>query len=81
MYLDQEIVLLLQQLTKVMLLYLQLANDGTNPDIDTLPAGDVNYCWNTNFNKQNFNSPKIGTSILDTNGNELALLTAQGFSC
>ena len=47
------------------------ANDGTNPDIDTLPAGDV-----TLTGTQTLTSPKIGTSILDTNGNELALLTA-----
>ena len=32
------------------------ANDGTNPDIYTLPAGNVTTDWNTDFNKQNFNS-------------------------
>ena len=44
--------------------------------IYTLSSWRCNTYWNTNFNKQNFNIPKIGTSILDTNGNELALLTA-----
>ena len=47
------------------------ANDGTNPDIYTLPAGDV-----TLTGTQTLTAPKIGTSILDTNGNELFLLTA-----
>ena len=47
------------------------ANDGTNPDIYTLPAGDV-----TLTGTQTLTAPKIGTSILDTNGNELLKLTA-----
>ena len=52
------------------------ANDGTNPDIYTLPAGDVTLTGTQTFTNKTLTSPKIGTSILDTNGNELALLTA-----
>ena len=52
------------------------ANDGTNPDIDTLPAGDVTTAGTQTLTNKTLTSPKIGTSILDTNGNELALLTA-----
>ena len=54
------------------------ANDGTNPDIDTLPAGDVTTAGTQTLTNKTLTSPKIGTSILDTNGNELALLTATG---
>ena len=53
-------------------------NDGTNPDIDTLPAGDVTLTGTQTLTNKTLTSPKIGTSILDTNGNELALLTATG---
>jgi hypothetical protein len=52
------------------------ANDSTNPDIDTLPAGDVTLTGTQTLTNKTLTSPKIGTSILDTNGNELALLTA-----
>ena len=52
------------------------ANDGTNPDIDTLPAGDVTLTVTQTLTNKTLTSPKIGTSVLDTNGNELALLTA-----
>jgi len=52
------------------------ANDGTNPDIDTLPAGDVTLTGTQTLTNKTLTSPKIGTSVLDTNGNELALLTA-----
>ena len=52
------------------------ANDGTNPDIDTLPAGDVTTTGTQTLTNKTLTSPKIGTSILDTNGNELFLLTA-----
>jgi len=52
------------------------ANDGTNPDIDTLPAGDVTLTGTQTLTNKTLTSPKIGTSILDTNGNELFLLTA-----
>jgi len=51
-------------------------NDGTNPDIDTLPAGNVTTSGTQTLTNKTLTSPAIGTSILDTNGNELALLTA-----
>ena len=54
------------------------ANDGTNPDILTLPAGDVTLTGTQTLTNKTLTSPKIGTSILDTNGNELFLLTATG---
>ena len=54
------------------------ANDGTNPDIDTLPAGDVTLTGTETLTNKTLTSPKIGTSVLDTNGNELMLLTATG---
>ena len=52
------------------------ANDSTNPDIDTLTAGNVTLTGTQTLTNKTLTSPKIGTSILDTNGNELALLTA-----
>ena len=54
------------------------ANDGTNPDIYTLPAGDVTLTGTQTLTNKTLTSPKIGTSILDTNGNELLKLTATG---
>jgi len=54
------------------------ANDGTNPDIDTLPAGDVTLTGTQTLTNKTLTSPKIGTSILDTNGAELFKLTATG---
>jgi len=53
-------------------------NDGTNPDIYTLNFGDVTLTGTQTLTNKTLTSPKIGTSILDTNGNELALLTATG---
>lgn len=50
------------------------ANDGTNPDIDD--AGFITASSTDTLTNKTLTSPKIGTSILDTNGNELALLTA-----
>ena len=52
------------------------ANDGTNPDIYTLPAGNVTTAGTQTLTNKTLTSPKIGTSILDTNGNEVALITA-----
>ena len=52
------------------------ANDGTNPDIYTMAFGDVTLDGTQTLTNKTLTSPKIGTSILDTNGNELALLTA-----
>ena len=50
------------------------ANDGTNPDIDD--TGLITTSSTDTLTNKTLTSPKIGTSILDTNGNELALLTA-----
>ena len=52
------------------------ANESTNPNILTLPAGTVTLAWTQTLTNKTLTSPKIGTSVLDTNGNELALLTA-----
>ena len=52
------------------------ANDGVNPDIISLPAGDVTLTGTQTLTNKTLTSPKIGTSILDTNGAELAKVTA-----
>ena len=52
------------------------ANDGTNPDILTLPAGDVTTGGTQTLTNKTLTSPIIGTSILDTNSNEVAKITA-----
>ena len=54
------------------------ANDGTNPDIYEIGVGDVTLTGTQTLTNKTLTSPKIGTSILDTNGNELFLLTATG---
>ncbi len=54
------------------------ANDGTNPDIVDIGMGDVTTSGTQTLTNKTLTSPKIGTSILDTNGNELFLLTATG---
>ena len=56
-------------------------NDGTNPDIYEIPlstAGTVTETGTQTLTNKTLTSPKIGTSILDTSGNELFLLTATG---
>ena len=52
------------------------ANDGTNPDILTLPAGTVTLAGTQTLTNKTLTSPIIGTSILDTNSNEVAKITA-----
>ena len=56
------------------------ANDGTNPVLaDTgFGPGDVTLAGTQTLTNKTLTSPAIGTSILDTGGNELALLTATG---
>ena len=52
------------------------ADDGTNPNIDSVSIGDVTLTGTQTLTNKTLTSPKIGTSILDTNGNELFKLTA-----
>jgi hypothetical protein len=54
------------------------ADDGTNPNIIDFGMGDVTLAGTQTLTNKTLTSPKIGTSILDTNGLELALLTATG---
>jgi len=54
------------------------ANDVTNPDIIDATTDYVTATSTTTLTNKTLTSPKIGTSILDTGGNELALLTATG---
>jgi len=50
------------------------ANDGTNPDIDD--CGFITASSTDTLTNKTLTSPKIGTSVLDTNGNEVAKITA-----
>jgi hypothetical protein len=54
------------------------ADDGTNPNIIDIGMGDVTTTGTQTLTNKTLTSPKIGTSILDTNGLQLALLTATG---
>ena len=54
------------------------ANDGTNPDLVDIGMGTVTLDGTQTLTNKTLTSPKIGTSILDTGGNELFKLTATG---
>jgi len=56
------------------------ADDATNPNIvdATSDFGEVTLTGTQTLTNKTLTSPKIGTSILDTSGNELSLLTATG---
>jgi hypothetical protein len=49
---------------------------GSNPNLVDMGFGDVTLTGTQTLTNKTLTSPKIGTSILDTNGNELFLLTA-----
>ena len=50
----------------------------TNTGVYDIGMGDVTLAGTQTLTNKTLTAPKIGTSILDTNGNELMLLTATG---
>ena len=55
-----------------------LYSDGTNVVDSGLGLGDVTLAGTQTLTNKTLTAPKIGTSILDTGGNELFILTATG---
>ena len=55
-----------------------LFSDGTNVVDSGLGLGDVTLAVTQTLTNKTLTAPKIGTSILDTGGNELFILTATG---
>ena len=53
-------------------------DDATNPNIVDATSAFITATSTTTLTNKTLTSPKIGTAILDTNGLELALLTATG---
>ena len=54
------------------------ADDGTNPNIIDVGMGTVTLDGTQTLTNKTLTSPKIGTAILDTGGNELIKITATG---